>query len=93
MSTPSQSDPRIDQAKVTDESLLAGHEKLLGQQPDEKARYRLLPLNLLFFFSALIFFGGTYLGRYAAHFDFDAHWCGADRLEPCSNDPVANAWW
>jgi mono/diheme cytochrome c family protein len=69
MSTPSQSDPRIDQAKVTDESLVAGHEKLLGKQPDEKARYRLLPLNLLFFFSALIFFGGTYLGRYAAHFD------------------------
>ena len=36
MSTPSQSDPRIDQAKVTDESLLAGHAKLLGQQPDEQ---------------------------------------------------------
>lgn len=69
MSTPSHPDPRIDQAAVTDESLLIAHEKLLGKQPDEKARYRLLPLNLLFFFSALIFFGGTYLGRYAAHFD------------------------
>ena len=69
MSTPSQPDPRVDQAAVTDDVLIAAHEKLLGQQPDEKARYRLLPLNLLFLFSGLIFFGGTYLGRYAGHFN------------------------
>jgi mono/diheme cytochrome c family protein len=69
MSTSSETDPRVDQAAVTDESLLVAHEKLLGKQPDEKARYRLLPLNLLFFFSGLIFFGGTYLGRYSGHFD------------------------
>src|SRR4051812_853213 len=69
MSTPAQPDPRIDQAAITDDSLLAAHEKLLGKQPDEKAHYRLLPLNLLFIFSGLIFFGGTYLGRYAGHFD------------------------
>lgn len=69
MSTPSQPDPRIDQAAVTDESLLSAHEKLLGKQPDEKARYRLMPLGLLFVFSGLIFFGGTYLGRYSGHFD------------------------
>lgn len=69
MSTPSQPDPRVDQAAVTDDILIAEHEKLLGQQPDEKARYRLLPLNLLFLFSGLIFFGGTYLGRYAGHFN------------------------
>src|SRR5687768_3631507 len=68
MSTPSQSDPRAPDG-LSDEALLAAHEKLLGKQPDEKARYRLLPLNLLFFFSGLIFFGGTYLGRYAGHFD------------------------
>lgn len=68
MSTHSEPDPRVDQAAITDDSLLAAHEKLLGQQPDEKARYRLLPLNLLFFFSGLIFFGGTYLGRYAGNF-------------------------
>ena len=68
MSTPSQSDPRVDQAAVTDDVLISAHEKLLGKQPDEKARYRLLPLNLLFLFSGLIFFGGTYLGRYAGHF-------------------------
>src|ERR1044071_1686069 len=69
MSTPSPIDPRVDPAAVTDESLLVAHEKLLGKQPDEKARYRLLPLNLLFIFSGLIFFGGTYLGRYSGHFD------------------------
>lgn len=69
MSTPSQPDPRVDQSTVTDESLLAAHEKLLGKQPDEKGHYRLLPLNILFFASALIMFGGTYLGRYAGYFD------------------------
>ena len=68
MSTPSQPDPRVDQAAITDDSLLAVHEKLLGRQPDEQARYRLLPLGLLFTFSGLIFFGGTYLGRYSGHF-------------------------
>ena len=68
MSSPSQPDPRVDQAAITDESLLAAHEKLLGKQPDEKAHYRLMPLALLFTFSGMIFFGGTYLGRYAGHF-------------------------
>jgi mono/diheme cytochrome c family protein len=68
MTTPSQPDPRVDQAVITDDSLLAAHEKLLGKQPDEKAHYRLMPLTLLFLFSGLIFFGGTYLGRYAGHF-------------------------
>lgn len=69
MSTPSQRDSRVDPLGLTDENLVTAHEKLLGKQPDEKARYRLLPLNLLFIFSGLIFFGGTYLGRYAGHFD------------------------
>src|SRR6188768_4555234 len=68
MSMPSQPNSLVDQAAVTDETLLAAHEKMLGKQPDEKARYRLLPLGLLFFFSSLIFFGGTYLGRYSGHF-------------------------
>lgn len=69
MSTSSNQDPRLDQASATDESLLAAHEKLLGKQPDEKARYKLLPLNLLFVFSGLIFFAGTYLNRYSGLFD------------------------
>ncbi len=69
MSTPPSKDPRIDQAAISDESLLAVHEKFLGRQPDEKARYKLLPLNLLFIFSGLIFFAGTYLNRYSGMFD------------------------
>jgi len=69
MSAPLNSDPRIDQAAVTDESLLAAHEVLLGKQPDEKARYKLMPLNLLFVFSGLIFLAGTYLNRFTGHFD------------------------
>ena len=69
MSAAPNPDPRLDQAAATDESVLAAHEKLLGRQRDEKAHYRLLPLNLLFLFSGLIFFGGTYLNRYSGRFD------------------------
>jgi mono/diheme cytochrome c family protein len=69
MSTPPNSDPRLEQAAVTDESLLAAHEKLLGKKPDDQANYRLLPLNLLFIFSGLIFFAGTYLNEFSGHFD------------------------
>ncbi len=68
MSTPSQPDPRIDLSVVSDQRLLADHEKLLGKQPDDRGRYKLMPLALLFFFSGLIFFGGTYLGRYSGNF-------------------------
>lgn len=69
MNAPSHQDPRLEQSAASDESLLAAHEQLLGKQPDEKARYKLLPLNLLFFFSGLIFFAGTYLNRYSGQFD------------------------
>lgn len=53
---------------MSDEVLLSTHDKILGKQPDEKGRYSRLPLGLLFFFSGLIFFGGTYLGRYSGYF-------------------------
>jgi mono/diheme cytochrome c family protein len=69
MSTPSNQDPRAEQAAVSDESLLAVHEKLLGKQPDEGANYSLMPLALLFVFSGLIFWAGTYLNRYSGHFN------------------------
>ena len=91
MSTPSQPDPRIDQAAITDASLLAAHEKLLGKQPDEKAHYRLLPLNLLFLFSGLIFFGGTYLGRYAGHFSPQVYNENAPAPKPGETGPAAPA--
>lgn len=91
MSTPSQPDPRVDQAAITDASLLAAHEKLLGKQPDEKAHYRLLPLNLLFLFSGLIFFGGTYLGRYAGHFSPQVYNENAPAPKPGEAGPAAPA--
>jgi mono/diheme cytochrome c family protein len=62
-------DSRVDQAAITDESLLAAHEKLLAKQPDEHGHYKLQPLLLLFFGSALIMFCGTYIGRHAGHFN------------------------
>ena len=69
MSAPSSHDPRSEPASVSDEQLLAAHEKPLGRQPDDKANYRLQPLGILFFLSGLILFSATYLNRYAGHFD------------------------
>lgn len=68
MSAPQNNDPRLDQAAVTDESLLTAHEKILSEQKDDGANYALGPLVLLFVFSGLIFFAGTYLNRYSGHF-------------------------
>ncbi|HEY1848136.1 MAG TPA: cytochrome c [Opitutaceae bacterium] len=68
MSSPGDKDPRVDQARVTDEALLDSHERLLETQPDERAHYRLVPIGILFFLSALILFAGTYLNRYAVHY-------------------------
>ena len=62
-------DPRLEQAGATDESLLAAHEKLLGRKPDDGAHYKMLPLVLLFVFSGLIFYAGTYLNHYSARYD------------------------
>jgi mono/diheme cytochrome c family protein len=69
MSASPHSDPRLPQAAASDASLLAAHEKAAGKQADEKGRYSLLPLALLFSFSGLIFWAGTYLNRYSGQFD------------------------
>ena len=69
MSTPSNQDPRLDQVAVTDENVLTQHEKMLGKQPDDRGHYRLTPLATLFILAGFIFFGATYLGRFAGHFD------------------------
>jgi len=62
-------DPRLEQAGASDESLQAAHEKLLGRKPDDGAHYKMLPLVLLFVFSGLIFYAGTYLNHYSARYD------------------------
>lgn len=61
-------DPRLEQARASDESLLAAHEKELAPQPDDGGHYRMAPLVLLFVFSGLIFYAGTYLNFYSGHY-------------------------
>jgi len=68
MSPPARSDPHLDQARATDEGLMDAHERLLGRHPDDGARYRLLPIGILFTLSGLVLFSGTYLNRYAGHY-------------------------
>jgi mono/diheme cytochrome c family protein len=93
MSTPSNSDPRIDQPAISDETLLATHDKLLEKQPDDKGHYKLMPLALLFAFSGLIFFGGTYLGLFGGNFNpniYNEHVVhgAADATKAPAVDPV-----
>jgi mono/diheme cytochrome c family protein len=61
-------DPRLEQAALSDDSLLVVHEKIFTEKPDMEGGYSALPLALLFFFSALIFFSGTYLNRFSGGF-------------------------
>lgn len=94
MSTPSNKDPRLDQAVATDESVLAQHEKVLGKQPDDRGHYRLMPLAMLFIFAGFIFFGATYLGRFSGHFDSriyneNLREFGAAKAAAVQMDPVA----
>jgi mono/diheme cytochrome c family protein len=94
MSAPSNSDPRVDQPMISDEALLAAHDKLLEKQPDDKGHYRLMPLALLFAFSGLIFFAGTYLGLFSGHFDpriynEHGHPGGSNAVQAAPVDPVA----
>jgi mono/diheme cytochrome c family protein len=61
-------DPRLQQPGASDESLLSAHEKELGKKPDDRGHYRMLPLVLLFVFSGLIFYAGTYLNHYSGQY-------------------------
>jgi mono/diheme cytochrome c family protein len=66
--SPSPNDPRLEPAALSDDSLLVVHEKIFTEKPDMEGGYSALPLALLFFFSALIFFSGTYLNRFSGGF-------------------------
>ena len=86
MSEPTDRDPRVDQAALSDEALVDLHERQLGRHPDDGARYRLLPIGILFTLSALILFSGTYLNRYTGHYSasiFD------ENAKPAAGGPVA----
>jgi mono/diheme cytochrome c family protein len=78
-------DPRLDAAATSDQALLEAHERALGRQPDDGARYRLMPIGILFALSGLILFAGTYLNRYAGHYSasiFD------ENAKPASGEPA-----
>lgn len=65
-------DPRLEQPGATDESLLSAHETAAAKKPGgEGGHYRLTPLILLFIFSGLIFYGGTYLNHYSGGYSAD----------------------
>jgi mono/diheme cytochrome c family protein len=87
MSEPSSHDPLRIPAAVSDEQLLASHEKPLGRQPDDRANYRLQPLGILFFLSGLILFSATYLNRYSGHFDPTIY---NELLKPTKGEAVAS---
>lgn len=63
------SEPR----RLTDPELIQVHDHAGEEKTDDGGNYQLLPLVLLFLFSGLIFFGGTYLGLFAGHFAPTVH--------------------
>jgi len=69
MSAQSHQDPRNEQPVLTDEALLLAHAHADHDKVDDGGAYKLLPLVLLFVFSGLIFFGGSYLNKFSGHFD------------------------
>jgi len=85
MSTPSPIDPRLEKSAQSDEAIISAHETHTGDKA-APGHYHLLPLALLFVFSGLIFYAGTYLNRYSGHFSgkvFD------ERQVPTSGEVVA----
>ena len=88
MSAAAPQDPRHEPSNLPDDKLIAAHDQAAGGEPDKHAHYQLLPLALLFIFSGLIFYAGTYLNRYAGLYSgeiFD------ERLLPTDGQPVAAA--
>jgi mono/diheme cytochrome c family protein len=69
MSTPDQSDPRLDQPGATDDSLQDVHAALLREKSEPSEGTVPIPLLLLGLISGLVFFSGVYFGRYAGGFD------------------------
>jgi mono/diheme cytochrome c family protein len=86
MSTEPEKDPRLEQSGLTDEQLLDLQEKAVGPQPDEGAKFRLLPIGILFVLSGLILFAGTYLNRYSGHYSSLVF---NETAKPSTGEPVA----
>jgi mono/diheme cytochrome c family protein len=92
MSEQPQHDRRLDQAVISDEKLLADHERVLHRHDNGDARYRLLLIGIVVSLSALILFSGTYLDRYTGHYSpliFDENAKSATGGLAAKIDPVA----
>jgi mono/diheme cytochrome c family protein len=70
MSTPS--DSRDPGRPLSDEELVHLHDNPPAEA-DDRGHYRMLPLLLLFVFSGLILFSGTYVGHYSGSFSPIVH--------------------
>jgi mono/diheme cytochrome c family protein len=66
---PDSSSPR----RLTDPEIVQVHDQLAHDRTDDGGNYKLMPLFILGVFSALIFFGGTYLGFYVGNFAPTVH--------------------
>lgn len=71
MSTPSNHDPRLDEAVETDEVVLQKHNDLIGKPVDDKGYFVLSSLAIrVFVFAGSVLCAAIYLGRYSGHFDY-----------------------
>lgn len=95
MSRPSDSrDPRLEQAGASDEQIQEVHAELVRQKPEPTDTYPLMPIFLLFIFSALVFVSAVYIERYSSDFsglvyDETYHPSSASAPKPAPINPVA----
>lgn len=54
--------------ELSDDRLQSVHAQFLREKPEPREGFSPIPIFLLFFFSALIFFGGIYMAKYSGDF-------------------------
>lgn len=59
--------------RLSDAEIIQVHDHAGEETTDDGGNYKLLPLVMLFLFSGLIFFGGTYIGAFSGHFAPTVH--------------------
>ncbi|HTZ22305.1 MAG TPA: cytochrome c [Opitutaceae bacterium] len=96
MKTPPAHDPRREPAALSDDALLAAHTQPVAEKTkaEDSARFRILPLVLVFVFSGLVLASATYLNRYSGRFsasiyDENGKPGGSTASAPKALDPVA----
>jgi len=81
---------------MSDDALLAAHDQPVAEKAkaEDGARFRILPLVLVFIFSGLVLASATYLNRYSGRFSASIYNengkpGGAAAAAPAATDPVA----